>query len=231
MDSQGAARSYGQYCSLACALDILGDRWTLLVVRELLLGPLRYTDLLHGLPGIGTNLLARRLRDLERASLVERRTLPPPAGSAAYALTRRGQSLEPAIIELGRFGGRFLPTLDAAEHIRSRWAVVGLKLTFRPARARSRRITYQLNLDRERYVVRVDGGVLHARQGEADEPDSVISTSTRSFLELLSARLAPSEGLSTGAVALQGSIEELTDFVRVFGWGEHEADHPENKFV
>jgi alkyl sulfatase BDS1-like metallo-beta-lactamase superfamily hydrolase len=140
-----------------------------------------------------------------------------------YALTGRGRSLEPAIIELGRFGGRFLPSLDTAEHVRPRWAVVGLKLTFRPARARTRRITYQLNLDQESYLVRIDDGVLHARHGEADEPDSVIATSTQDLLALLGGRLTPSEALSTGTVALQGPAEELTEFVRVFGWGEHQA--------
>jgi DNA-binding HxlR family transcriptional regulator len=222
MAGQGRARrSYKQYCSLASALDIVGERWSLLVVRELLLGPLRYTDLLRGLPGIGTNLLARRLRDLEEAGLVERRVLPPPAAATVYALSRRGQALESTIIDLGRFGGHFLPPLHAAEHVLPRSVVVGLKVTFRPARAGTARATYQLELDGERYVVRVEGDTVRMRHGEAGEPDSVIQASTRTFLELLSGQLAPCGAVAAGAVVLQGPIEALADFVRLFGWGDN----------
>src|SRR3712207_3261653 len=99
-----SGRSYDQFCGLAKALDVLGERWTLLVVRELLLGPKRYSDLLEGLPGIGTNLLAARLKALEASGLVGRRRLPPPAASNVYELTERGRALEPAIFELIRWG-------------------------------------------------------------------------------------------------------------------------------
>ena len=98
-------RSYGQYCAVARALDLIGERWTLLLVRELLLGPRRYTDLLRGLPGIGTNLLADRLRELESAGLVARRTLPPPASSSVYELTPLGEGLRATVLELGRWAG------------------------------------------------------------------------------------------------------------------------------
>ena len=101
-------RSYGQYCALAKALDVIGDRWTLLLVRDLLLGPKRYKDLLSGLPGIGTNLLADRLKELEATGLIERTVLPPPAGSTVYQLTETGQALEPVMVSLGRWGARFL---------------------------------------------------------------------------------------------------------------------------
>src|SRR6266566_8503741 len=90
---KSAARSYDQYCAVARGLDVIGDRWTLLLVRALLLGPIRYKDLLSGLPGIGTNLLADRLKELESAGLIERTVLPPPAGSTVYQLTEAGQAL------------------------------------------------------------------------------------------------------------------------------------------
>src|SRR3712207_6674695 len=99
-----SGRSYDQFCALAKALDVLGERWTLLVVRELLLGPKRYSDLLEGLPGIGTNLLATRLKTLEANGLVARRRLPAPAASTVYELTDRGRGLEPALYELMRWG-------------------------------------------------------------------------------------------------------------------------------
>src|SRR2546421_2548446 len=101
-------RTYKQFCPLARSLDILGERWTLLIVRNLLVGPKRYKDLLDGLPGIGTNLLAARLRELEAADIIERRVLPPPAGSAVYQLTVTGEALQPVLIAIGRWGGRFL---------------------------------------------------------------------------------------------------------------------------
>ena len=97
-------RRYGQYCPVARALDQLGDRWTLLLVRELLVGPQRYSDLLEHLPGIWSNLLAGRLRALEAAGLVARRPLPPPASRLVYELTDRGRELEPVIYEVSRFG-------------------------------------------------------------------------------------------------------------------------------
>src|SRR5262245_63048394 len=101
-------RSYRQYCAVARGLDVVGERWTLLIVRDLLVGPKRYTDLLDGLPGIGTNLLAARLRELEQGGVVRRTVLPPPAGSTVYELTEVGRALEPVVMALGRWGVRFL---------------------------------------------------------------------------------------------------------------------------
>ena len=97
-------RTYGDRCGVARALDIVGERWALLVVRELLLGPKRFTDLRAGLPHVGPDVLAQRLRDLEQSGIVRRGTLPPPAGSRIYELTERGRELEPVVIALGRFG-------------------------------------------------------------------------------------------------------------------------------
>src|SRR3989304_2598093 len=103
---QVTERSYRQYCGIARALDLVGERWALLVVRELVLGPKRFTDLQNGLPGIGTNILAARLRQLERGGVVRRRTLPPPAASAVYELTGYGRELEEIVLALGRRGGQ-----------------------------------------------------------------------------------------------------------------------------
>ena len=97
-------RRYGQYCGIAFALDIVGERWTLLIVRDLVLGPKRFKDLLAGLPGIATNLLAQRLKEMEDNGLIEKVALPRPAGSMAYQLTPTGEALEPALMMLGRWG-------------------------------------------------------------------------------------------------------------------------------
>src|SRR6266542_1496523 len=119
-------RSYDQYCALARALDVIGERWTLLVVRELLLGPKRYKDLLDGLPGIGTNLLAQRLRELEENGLVRRRRLPAPAGVAVYELTEAGRALEDSVLALGRWGAAFLGVPRTTDRYRPGWYVLSM---------------------------------------------------------------------------------------------------------
>jgi DNA-binding HxlR family transcriptional regulator len=120
-------RSFRQWCGLAEALDRIGDRWTLLIIRELLLGPRRYTDLRLNLPGIATNLLAERLRDLEEEGLVARRDLPPPAPATVYELTETGHALEESILALIRWGGRFLPAAPATNAFRGEWLALALK--------------------------------------------------------------------------------------------------------
>src|SRR5918994_1233190 len=128
-------RRYDQYCALARALDVVGERWTLLLVRELLLGPKRYTDLLEGLPGIGTNLLAARLKELERNGVVERVRLAPPAASTVYELTEYGRRLEPAVIALTQWGGRRLGRPKQGEHFRPEWLATAMQASYRPAPA------------------------------------------------------------------------------------------------
>lgn len=124
-------KRYDQYCPIACSLSLVGERWTLLVVRELMEGPKRYTDLADGLPGIGTNILAARLKDLEAAGLVEKQKLPPPAASTVYELTAAGRALRPVLHELARFGARYLgpPPVDALE---PGWLVGALDLAVSP---------------------------------------------------------------------------------------------------
>src|ERR1051325_3362685 len=107
-------RTYGDRCGIARALDVVGERWALLVVRELLLGPKRFTDLRAGLPQIGPDVVSRRLRELEGSGVVERDKLPPPAASQVYAHTERGRALEPVVLELGRWGSEApVPSADA----------------------------------------------------------------------------------------------------------------------
>jgi len=102
-------RSYNQFCALASALDYVGERWTLLIIRELLIGPRRFKDLIEGMPGVSTSLLSERLKTLEQQGLLSQRVLPPPAGSTVYELTPLGQSLEKPILELGKWGAQLLP--------------------------------------------------------------------------------------------------------------------------
>ena len=164
-------RSYGDRCGVARALDLVGDRWALLVVRELLLGPKRFTDLRVGLPNIGPDVLSQRLRELEDAGVVHRRTLPPPAGARVYELTERGQELEPVVLALGRWGSRApFPESDARIGVDA--FVIALKTLFEPDADLDASV--ELRLGADRFHARVAGGRLEVARGTADRPDATI---------------------------------------------------------
>ena len=156
-------KRYDQYCPIACSLGLVGERWTLLVVRELMEGPKRYTDLVDGLAGIGTNILAARLKDLEAAGLVARHKLPPPAASTVYELTDAGLRLRPVLHELARFGARYMgpPPVDALE---PGWLLGALDLALSPI-ARAGAIAFRIG-DEEASLV--DGKAIAGLVSDAD---------------------------------------------------------------
>jgi DNA-binding HxlR family transcriptional regulator len=165
-------RTYGDRCGIARALDLVGERWALLVVRELLLGPKRFTDLRAGLPNIGPDVLAQRLRDLEDAGIVRRRTLPPPAGSRVYELTEEGNELEPVVLALGRWGSRApFPAGDARIGVDA--FVIALKTLFDPGG--DLEATLELRLAGQVFRAHVAGGRLDVARGAADHPDATIT--------------------------------------------------------
>src|SRR4051812_30937505 len=148
------ARTYSDRCGIARALDVVGERWALLVVRELLLGPKRFTDLRAGLPNVGPDMLTARLKELEAAGVVRRATLPPPAASKVYALTERGAELEPVILALGRWGS-VAPVADAEAELGVDAFVIALKTLFRPDGGEAR---VELRLGDQRFAARVEKG-------------------------------------------------------------------------
>src|SRR3989454_7365748 len=139
-------RTYKQFCPLARSLDILGERWTLLIVRNLLVGPQRYKDLLDGLPGIGTNLLAARLKDLEKEGIIQRRKLPPPAGSTVYEFTELGRGLEQPLLDLARWGMWTLRRPAENAGFRPTWGALAMKMMFSSGAAKGSRETYELRI-------------------------------------------------------------------------------------
>jgi len=211
-------RSYDQFCAVARALDHVGERWTLLLVRELLLGPRRFKDLLEGLPGIGTNLLTDRLRDLERDAILTRRVLPPPAGSTVYELTEVGRGLEPVVMALGRWGHQFLFPMKATDTIQAGWFMVSLRATFHPEAAAGLRATYELRIDGQPFEVRVDHAETRTRQGPAADPDVILTTDLETFRGLLRHRVSPGEAQGNGSVRVDGDEGSLQQFVDLFGW-------------
>jgi DNA-binding HxlR family transcriptional regulator len=202
-------RSYGQFCGLARALDLVGERWAFLVVRELALGPRRFKDLLDGLPGVSTNVLASRLRQLERNGIVERRVLPPPAGSTVYELTQYGRDLEPAMLALGRWGARSLGA-RGERTLRSHWLALALKAMFRPEAADGRARTYEVRLQEGSFVARVQRRTLNVTAGTAEDPDLVLETDNDGLVALLAG--APTEAVRVVA----GDPGELDRFAELF---------------
>src|SRR5215467_6762869 len=151
-------RSYNQYCAVARGLDVIGERWTLLIIRDLLVGPKRYTDLLDGLPGIGTNLLAARLRDLEKAGILRRTLLPPPAASAVYELTDLGLALKPAIFAIGRWGARFLGHARDVDTFPVDGYMIAIQSAFKAEAAAGLHETYELRVGGRVFEIRVARG-------------------------------------------------------------------------
>src|ERR687890_2612352 len=177
-------RTYDDACAAAHALDLVGERWALLVVRELLLGPKRFTDLRAGLPNTSPNVLAQRLRELERAGVVRRRKLPPPAASHVYELTDWGEELEPVITQLGRWGARS-PSRprDAALGVDS--LILSFRTMFDPRAAEGLRATYELHLDEDVFRVAVSDGRFEIARGEAERPEATIETDSVTLATLV----------------------------------------------
>ena len=167
--------SYGQYCGLAKALDIVGDRWTLLIVRELLgRGPLRYTDLRAGLPGIATNLLASRLRELEKAGIIRKEAAPPPIATSLFHLTPRGEALRPVILELGRWGVPLLADAPESDVFLGHWLAWPVELYLRDGEPDRPPIAIQLHAGDQPVVIETGDGAVRTRVGHAERPDAVL---------------------------------------------------------
>lgn len=208
-------RVYGQFCGLARALEILGERWAVLIVRDLLVGPKRFTDLLHGLPRIPTNVLASRLKELEFAGVVRRRVLPRPAGSVIYELTEYGAELEDAIVMLGRWGAKLLDEPRSDEIITEDSMVMALRSTFHPEAARKLRANYELHFGDIVIHAKVDKGKIKVAAGPLPKPDLVI-TAGPAIKELMAGTITPAQAIKNGIVRLKGDADLLTRFAQIF---------------
>jgi DNA-binding HxlR family transcriptional regulator len=189
-------RSYKQYCGVARALDLVGERWALLVVRELALGPKRFTDLRQGLPGIATNVLSLRLRQMERDGVVTRRLLPPPAPAQVYELTEHGRELVPIMLALGRWGATTMSERSPDQSIRGEWLALALKAFFDADAAQGLSATVALVLDGAPFTLRVEDGRLDVTPGANGPADLAITTDPDLLLQFLAGApvLIPAEG-------------------------------------
>jgi len=209
-------RSYNQYCSVARALDLVGDRWTLLLIRELMIGPRRYTDLIDGLPGIGTNHLADRLKRLLAAEVIERCELPPPAASTVYELTPRGRGLEPVIIGLAHWGLDQLRSPDADLAWRPDWTVVALRGRFDATAAHGVDEAYQFVIDGQPFWARVRNGELHTGLDHVENPAVTVTARRTSFLAVAAGQVQLDEAVAAGEYHIDGDPEALARAAAIF---------------
>jgi DNA-binding HxlR family transcriptional regulator len=198
------SKDYEQYCPLAHALGVVGERWTLLVVRELLHGPKRYTDLAEGLPGIGTNVLASRLRDLERFGVVRKRKLPPPAASTVYELTEYGLELEEVMNALARWGARSLGPPRPDDELYPEWGVNALPALFNAEAARGLTETYVFAIGPDTFTARIENGHLYPCVEPAEDADLRVETDMDTFFGLATGGLTPSDAIATGRARIEG---------------------------
>ena len=204
-------RTYGDPCGVARALDLIGERWALLVVRELLLGPKRFTDLRAGLPHLSADVLSQRLRELEQVGVVRRSKLPPPAGSRVYELTEWGKELEAVVLSLGRWGSR-APFPDTDTPLGADAMMIALKTVFDRSLADGYRSLIEIVLDEDHFRASVAGANLDIVRGAAEQPDARITSDP----ETLAAVLWHGRSVGGGGIELDGDREAAERFLGLF---------------
>jgi len=212
-----ATRTYHQMCPVARALDVVGERWTLLVIRELMLGPKRFKELLARLPAMGTNRLSERLKTLVAQGIVERSTLPPPADVPVYELTAFGEGLRPIVLGLGSWGSE-LPFDERVDPANARAELIALGLSAGSPREASSGLheTYEFRVGDEHFHLAVDDGEVVARSGAGPrEPVLVVSCGLPTFARLAFGELTPSRALRSGEARITGRPAAFTRAFRV----------------
>ena len=204
-------RSYGEQCGVARSLDVIGERWALLIVRELLLGPKRFNDLLAGLPGASPNVISQRLRELAGHGVIRQRDLPPPARVRLYELTDWGRELEPVVLHLGRWGDR-APLPDGARAGLDS-LLLAIQAAADPARVSGR---YELRVDDSTFTVDGSSGSVRIRRGTADRPDATVTTDGGTFRAVIFGQLPIADAVRAGGLRLDGdpdATSRLTDLL------------------
>jgi len=209
-------RSYGDACGVARALDAVGERWALMVVRELLLGPKRFTDIRAGLPSLSADVLAQRLRGLEGAGVVRRRTMPPPAASKVYELTPSGEALEPVILALGRWGGANAAPPCAGMGMSFDAHVLSMRSLFRPDLAGDFAARIELRLGEGHFRATVAGGSFEIDPGEDPAADATLETDPGTLLALIHGRRELAEVQRAGEIAIEGDEAVAARFLGLF---------------
>lgn len=203
-------RNYDQYCALAKALDVVGERWTLLIVRELFAGPQRFSDLLQTLPGIGNGLLSTRLREMQEAGLIEVAELPPPAATRVYQLTASGRQLDEAVTSLGRWGASLLGPPGSEQHQQPLWLLQSLAARTRQipdSAAFLSKVDVDIQLDGQRHHLRIRSGRAIAGRGPHHEPEACITTTSETLYALSKRQMQIEDAIKEGQLEIGGNYD------------------------
>jgi DNA-binding HxlR family transcriptional regulator len=206
-------RTYGDGCAAAHALDLVGERWALLIVRELLCGPKRFSDLRRGLPNASPNVLSQRLHELEDAAVLRRRRLGPPVSSWVYELTEWGAELEPVVTHLGRWGRRSPQHRPDGDDVGPDSLMLALRSHFDPALAAGVGLRCTIRLGEDAFVVSVHDGRLEVYRGEAPGADVTVETDPPTFAALLFGRRSLEQLTATGDLRLTGDLGAVEDLL------------------
>lgn len=223
---------YDQFCPLARATEILGHRWVMLILRELFVGPQRFSDLRRRLPGLSSSVLADRLLGLERQGVVERREIAPPTAATVYELTTDGRALEPALIALSRWGARFLDPAKSDEHAEPDWMGLAIAAFARSDATPAHRFELLPFSENGEAVLRVAGGPEGTHVIRDELPvDASIRAPVKVVMALMSGLLSLEEVLATEGVRAEGDVESLADLPRLFEMElrTRETNHPHNQ--
>jgi DNA-binding HxlR family transcriptional regulator len=210
-----SGRTYGDGCGIAHALDLVGERWALLVVRELLLGPKRFKDLRAGLPSASTSVLSQRLGELERAAIVRRRTLPPPAGSSVYELTDWGRELKPVVLSLGTWAVRS-PSFPSDAPVGTDSVVLALGTFFDAEAAGDLSARYELRLEDRTFHLHIADGAIELDHGPADDPDAIVETNATTFSAVVWNGRGLADAERAGEVRIQGDRATVDRLLGLF---------------
>jgi DNA-binding HxlR family transcriptional regulator len=210
-----AKRTYGDGCGIAHALDLVGERWALLVVRELLLGPKRFTDLRGGMPGASPNVLSQRLRELEQAEIVRRRRLPPPAGSSVYELTDWGRELKPIVLSLGTWAVRS-PSFPEDAPVGTDSVILALGTFFDADAAGDLDARYELRIDDSTFHVNIAGGDIEIDRGSAQEPVAIVETGAATFSSVVWNGRDLDDALRAGELRIEGDRRAVDRLLGLF---------------
>ena len=206
---------YGQYCGFARALEIVGERWAMLVIRDLFVGPKRFSDLHRGLPKIPSNILTARLKELEENGIVQRRAAPRPASGVVYELTDAGRELERTVVALGQWGAKRLGDPREGEIVTEDSLAMAMRTTFRPDEAKNDTVGYEVRVGDIVFHANVDRGNVTVGRGALEHPDLIIEA-TPALRQLMAREVTPQQALKTGIVSIRGPRKLLDRFAATF---------------
>jgi len=210
-------RHYGQFCGLAAGLDIVGERWTLLIIRELLLAPARFSEIADNLPGIGPNLLSDRLRSLSERGLIEAAPVPGDGRGKQYRLTELGEELREPLLQLARWGMGFLSEKDVGGISRGAWGFLAVQAMIHGQEVPDTDECYEFRVDDDVFHLRILGGRAHAVRGAAPDPAILVYTDATTFVKIGAEMLSPFDALVSGALRIDGDPAAAQRCTRLLG--------------